>query len=42
MISWMEKELKQQDMAVVLVTHDRYFMVGYLNCSLNMFKFQVR
>ncbi|KAG1674033.1 hypothetical protein FOA52_000339 [Chlamydomonas sp. UWO 241] len=26
MIGWMEKELKYQDMAVVLVTHDRYFM----------------
>ncbi|GAX75302.1 hypothetical protein CEUSTIGMA_g2747.t1 [Chlamydomonas eustigma] len=26
MIDWMEKELKKEAMAVVLVTHDRYFM----------------
>ncbi|KAG2502161.1 hypothetical protein HYH03_000648 [Edaphochlamys debaryana] len=26
MITWMERELKSEDMAVVLVTHDRYFM----------------
>ncbi|EFJ52913.1 hypothetical protein VOLCADRAFT_86383 [Volvox carteri f. nagariensis] len=26
MIRWMERELKSGDMAVVLVTHDRYFM----------------
>ncbi|GIL85565.1 hypothetical protein Vretifemale_14058 [Volvox reticuliferus] len=26
MIQWMERELKSEDMAVVLVTHDRYFM----------------
>ncbi|GFR43243.1 hypothetical protein Agub_g4303 [Astrephomene gubernaculifera] len=36
MIRWMERELRGGDMAVVLVTHDRYFMEGVCDRLLEL------
>ncbi|KAG2438575.1 hypothetical protein HXX76_005125 [Chlamydomonas incerta] len=36
MIRWMERELRGEDLAVVLVTHDRYFMEGVCDRLLEL------